>query len=186
MSDYIYNNGELYHYGVLGMKWGIKRSNYKSGRRARLLKKASKYDLKSSKSKKLSDKYYSEKLGRRSKKILLKSDKFRTKSSKLMKKSLSELDEYKKLAMQNKAAKYKRKASKLDLEGNAIRRTTDYSGKAEKYASKSDKYTYKAAKVRSLLENDKRYIALTKKKISELTEEQKNGDYKFVKDMIEN
>ena len=26
MADYIYCNGELYHYGVKGMKWGVRRS----------------------------------------------------------------------------------------------------------------------------------------------------------------
>lgn len=26
MADYIYRNGELYHYGVKGMKWGVRRS----------------------------------------------------------------------------------------------------------------------------------------------------------------
>ena len=31
MSDYILYNGELYHYGVKGMKWGVRKSQNKNG-----------------------------------------------------------------------------------------------------------------------------------------------------------
>lgn len=107
------------------------------------------------------------------------------KAAKLMKKSVSELNDIKKLSLEESAASYKLAAAEQNRKANTLRRTTGYDMKAEKYAAKSDKYAAKAEKARYKVASDKRYIAVMQKKISELTEEQRNGKYAFVEDIFE-
>jgi hypothetical protein len=55
MGDYIIRNGELYHWGVLGMKWGVRRYQNKDGSLTALGKERAKI-LKSDGADKISDK----------------------------------------------------------------------------------------------------------------------------------
>lgn len=46
MSDYIIYNGELCHYGVVGMRWGHRKSQKYANKAARYETKAAKYEAK--------------------------------------------------------------------------------------------------------------------------------------------
>lgn len=46
MWTYNYNNQELYHYGVKGMKWGVRKAQAHTNKAASLRKRADEYDAK--------------------------------------------------------------------------------------------------------------------------------------------
>ena len=54
------------------------------------------------------------------------------------------------------------------MDANRLSKTAKYGIKAMKYSIKSDRASKKAAKARLKLANNQRYIAMTKRKISEM------------------
>lgn len=176
---------ELYHYGVLGMKWGVRRSLHKTSSNEKLREKALKYDKKSVTLRKKSEKIHAKEDLERSNRVASKAANYNKKAIAARRKSLNETNEFKKTLLEKKAAKLEYKGAKKQLDANRISKTTGYSMRAMKYSIKSDKVAAKAAKTRMKLANNEAYIAKTKRKISSLSEEELRNGYEFVKRLSE-
>ena len=104
MAETKYSN-ELYHYGVLGMKGGVRRAAAKARSEPKLKKRALNYDKKSAKltkkSEHLHDKNDLEGRNRAARKMA----KYRIKEAKVSKKALKAATDSKQLRYEQKAAK---------------------------------------------------------------------------------
>ena len=165
---------ELMHYGVLGMKWGVRRSLYKSQSNARLEKRALNLDKRSAKMTKKSEKFHSDLDLGRANKAAKKMAGYRIKAAKASKRALKAPTEEARLKFERRAAKLEYKASKKQMDANRLSKTARYGIKAMKYSIKSDKAAKKAAKARLRLANNHRYSAMTKRKVSDM---QTDPDY---------
>lgn len=164
---------ELYHYGVLGMKWGVRRSLGKAGRNERLQRKALNYDIKAAKAAKKSEKIHAnEDLGRANK-AAKKAATYQVKSSKLQKKALNSTSDYAKSRLMKKANKASYKSASQQMKANRLSKNAGYGAHAMKYSAKADNLARKAAKTRMKMANNDFYIAKTKQKINSLSEEKK-------------
>jgi hypothetical protein len=183
--DTIIYEDELRHYGVLGMKWGVKRAQYKAARNATLRNKAVKYDKKSAKLTKKSEKVHAEQdLEERNRKAV-KAAKYKSKAASVTKQAQKTEDSVKRAKLERKSEKLKYKSAKLQIDADRLSKTKGYSAKAMKYSIKSDIVAKRAAKARKKIANNNYYIELMKAKASDLSASEKNGDYAFVKELYD-
>lgn len=158
---------ELYHYGVLGMKWGVHKSNRLAGANERLSRKALAYDAKAAKLYGKAERQHAEKdLGRYSK-AASKVSKYQRKAASIRKKALGG-DDFTQLRAERKAAKLDYKAAKNQAVADRLSKTTGYGLKAMRYSIKSDNVRIKAAKARSKIASNNHYRALMDKRLSSL------------------
>lgn len=166
-SDY-----ELYHYGVLGMKWGVRRAKHKEKVNTRLQKKALSYDAKQSAYTKKSEKQHAKHDLEKSNRKATKAAKQAKKAASLEKRSLKTEDGIRRSRMEYRANKLRYKSAKNTVEANRLSKTTGYGSKAMKYSIKSDIAAKKAAKIRMRISNNERYVKTMNRKMSSFSPEE--------------
>ena len=171
----------LMHYGVLGMKWGVRRSEKMLARSRKLENKALKLDAKADKTMRKAERAHSRLDLGRSNRAALRANRLNTKASKLDRKALKTDDEAKRLKYNKKSASLRYKASKNAIKGNRISRTAGYGVVSSRLAARSDRIKSRASKTRLRLAKDKAYIDMTKRKISSLSDDKRAKVEEYLK-----
>ena len=156
MNNYIYKDGELYHYGVPGMKWGVKRYQNEDGSLTTRGKR--RFDRVAN----------SKRAQRRNTKAAISV----LKSYKADK----DLDAY---ASDLSAKKLHKKIDKLARKSEASQQLKDQIG-LQKYQNKTRKQLAKYEKARQLYERSTQESAVLQKKIDDIS----NGTLRAGKDFV--
>ena len=178
-------DGELYHYGVIGMKWGVRRANRMASRNVSLGRKALKYDKKRAVYTKKAAKAHAKDDLEAANKSAIKAAKYNKKAASVRLKAIKGTDTDR-LRAEQKATKLEYKATKHEMKSNRLSKTAGYGLEAMKYSIKSDKVAVKAAKARAKMAKNKAYIDMMNQRMDSLDAEKRRKVETSVADYLRN